>query len=88
MTEQAIFVCELIPESKSQQKEYSGDRFRVIRVFVDGEHDVLSEGCYHACRSSIDRYYRFLDKPDSMYLAYWRNESSFEVYEACLSDCA
>ena len=82
----AIFICSM--EKAARQVESDWEPFRVVRQFIDGESDVLSEGCYYACRSSIDRYYRYLSCQEDHYRVYWRNETSFEVYENRLSDCA
>lgn len=77
MTTEALFVCEIKPAGERVEER---DRFKVIREFIDGENDVLAEGCYYACRSSIDRYYRYLDRQEQRFRVYWASESRFEVY--------
>ena len=74
----ALFVCEIKKAAEQQALEW--DQFQVIREFVDGEDDVLAEGCYYACRSSIDRYYRYLNKQENRFQIYWASENRFEVY--------
>ena len=86
MHTEAIFTCRL--EKAPHEQVADWEPFEVVRHFLDGEQDVLSEGCYYACRSSLDRYYRFLAKQESQYMVYWINESSFEVHENRLSHCA
>lgn len=73
----ALFVCEIKPAG---QRVNDWEQFRVIREFVDGENDVLAEGCYYACRSSIDRYFRHLDRQERRFRVYWASENRFEVY--------
>ena len=87
MHAEALFTCSM---EKTGQSELSGkwETYRVMRHFIDGENDVLSEGCYYACRSSIDGYYRYLNKQEARYMVYWINETSFEVHENSLSHCA
>lgn len=86
MHTEALFTCSM--EKTRDPKVSDWEPFRVIRHFIDGEMDVLSEGCYYACRSSIDGYYRYLNKQESVYTVYWINETSFEVHENRLSNCA
>ena len=86
MHAEAIFTCSM--EKTGQRGAADWEPFQVIRYFIDGESDVLSEGCYYACRSSIDRYYRYLSRQESSYTVYWLNETSFEVHENRLSNCA
>ena len=73
----ALFVCEI---KNAGQIVNDWEQFQVIRAFVDGENDVLAEGCYYACRSSIDRYFRYLDRQVERFRVYWSSESRFEVY--------
>lgn len=77
MTVPALFVCEIKPLGRVVDK---WEQFRVVREFVDGETDVLAEGCYYACRSSIDRYFRHLDRQERRFRVYWASETCFEVY--------
>jgi len=86
MHDEALFTC--VMEKQPQAKESQWEPFQVVRHFIDGESDVLSEGCYYACRSSIDRYYRYLSRQEAAYSVYWCNETSFEVHENQLSNCA
>lgn len=86
MHAEALFTCSM--EKSHHSKTSDWEPFHVIRHFVDGGSDVLSEGCYYACRSSIDSYYRYLTKQESLYMVYWINETSFEVHENSLSHCA
>ena len=73
----ALFVCEI---KAAGQIINDWEQFQVIREFVDGENDVLAEGCYYACRSSIDRYFRHLDRQEKRFRVYWASENRFEVY--------
>lgn len=73
----ALFVCEI---KNAGQIVNDWEQYRVVREFVDGENDVLAEGCYYACRSSIDRYFRYLDKQEQRFRVYWASENRFEVY--------
>ena len=84
--QEAIFTCvmEKLPKTPGEKWE----QFQVVREFMDGESDVLSEGCYYACRSSIDRYYRFLSSQEKRYSVYWLNEFSFEVHGHYMAHCA
>ncbi len=86
MEEQAIFTC--VMEKLPRPEEAQWDHYQVARIFMDDERDILSEGCYYACRSSIDTYYRFLSRQEQRYSVYWINEYSFEVYDHILSHCA
>lgn len=86
MYDEALFTC--VMEKLPQPEESKWEPFQVVRHFIDGESDVLSEGCYYACRSSIDRYYRYLSRQEATYSVYWCNEISFEVHENRLSNCA
>lgn len=86
MQDQAIFTC--VMEKLPRPADARWDHFRVVRLFLDDESDVLSEGCYYACRSSIDRYYRFLSRQENRYDVYWINEYSFEVHSHTMSHCA
>jgi hypothetical protein len=86
MESQAIFTC--VMEKDHEPSASKWEQFKVTRRFIDGESDVLSEGCYYACRSSIDRYFRYLDRQEARYAIYWLNEVSFEVHENQLSNCA
>ena len=74
----ALFVCEIKKAAHHQVSDW--DQFQVVREFLDGEDDVLAEGCYYACRSSIDRYYRYLDRQEKRFQVYWASENRFEVY--------
>ena len=82
----AIFTCVMEPLPRPLDAKWQP--FQVVRAFLDGESDVLSEGCYYACRSSIDRYYRFLSRQQSRYSVAWIDEFRFEVRENRLSHCA
>lgn len=90
MPADAIFTClmEKLPRGKGVAKAAEWEPYHVVRQFIDGESDILSEGCYYSCRSSIDRYYRYLSRQESLYAVYWINETSFEVHENRLSNCA
>jgi len=77
MNPPALFVCEI---KTAGQFVNDWEQFRVIRAFMDGENDVLAEGCYYACRSSIDRYFRHLDRQEKRFKVYWASENRFEVY--------
>ncbi|MEE2729598.1 hypothetical protein [Ketobacter sp.] len=86
MHTEALFTCSM--EKTDAVRATDWEPFRVIRHFIDGESDVLSEGCYYACRSSIDRYYRYLNNQDALYRVYWIDETRFEVHENRFSNCA
>ena len=77
MNPPALFVCEI---KAAGQFVNDWEQFQVIRAFVDGEKDVLAEGCYYACRSSIDRYFRHLDRQERRFRVFWSSENRFEVY--------
>ena len=77
MTAPALFVCELKPAG---QVVNNWEQFQVVREFLDGGNDVLAEGCYYACRSSIDRYFRHLDRQERRFRVYWASENRFEVH--------
>lgn len=80
MGQEAIFTCHLIKVEDDKVGEWQ--KYQVQRHFLDGEQDVLSEGCYYACRSSIDHYYRHLSKQHALYMVFWCDENAFEVYDA------
>ena len=76
---EAIFTCHLIKIENAKFGKWQ--KYQVQRRFLDGEQDVLSEGCYYACRSSIDHYYSHLNRQQRLYQVYWCDERSFEVYD-------
>ncbi len=86
MHSEAIFTCSM--ERATGVVRADWEPYRVLRHFIDGESDVLSEGCYYACRSSLDTYYRFLTRQEQRFTVYWVNETSFEVHENRVSNCA
>lgn len=86
MAVEALFTCHLIKVDNEKVGDWQ--KYQVQRIFLDGETDILSEGCYYACRSSIDRYYHHLNRQQDLYMVYWCDETQFEVYDsATLKQC-
>ena len=80
MHHEAIFTWHLVKIHNAKVGEWQ--KYQVQRHFLDGEQDVLSEGCYYACRSSIDHYYHHLNRQEGLYQVFWCDEGSFEAYDA------
>lgn len=80
MKYEVIYTCHLRKIENAKVGDWQ--KYQVERHFTDGEGDVLSEGCYYACRSSIDRYYHHVNKQQRRYQAFWSDENTFEVYDA------
>lgn len=82
MTAMKIFTCILrqVPRDRALQP----DQFQLVKECLNGDDEVLWEGTFYECRSTMDTLYRTFLKNSVHFTVYWRDEFSLLVYQHLL----
>lgn len=82
MTAMKIFTCILrqVPRDLARQP----DHFQLVKECLNGEDEVLWDGTFYECRSTMDTLYRTFIKNSVHFTVYWRDEFSLLVYQHLL----
>lgn len=84
MNTMKIFTCILrqVPRDLAKQP----DHFQLVKECVSGEDEIIWEGSFYECRSTLDTLYRTFVKNSTHFTVYWRDEFSLLVYQHLLED--